>query len=600
MKTLFRGIWIGWIALVLCALNLNAQWQQQVIHLKPGWNAVFLEVDPVPSISEKAFEGMPVRSAWMWDRPGQVVDYVDNLASLVPGKSEWRIYLPPGDPNIAVKNLFDLEGGRALLVNLGGAQSIDWVLTGKPRRPRYNWVPDSYNLVGFPLESNSIHTFTSLFSTSAAHANRPVLKLSSSGQWTRVLDLGKERVEPGRAYWVFTSGASSFDGPIEIATGQGKGLGFGESAVLGSILLGNPGSTERVYFLDPRPSAPAPAGEALVGGDVPLAYRRFSVDPDSHAGVVDWLPLTNRTEIRVPAGEALNLQIEAQRSKAKRPTVAGARDFQSLLSISESNGYRTVVPVNMRVAASFAAGSAALAGPQPNPMAGLWVGNVLIDQVNFSGHPSDPDLLRPARSEFDFRVLVHLDEAGNARFLQRVMVMWRPGSNSAEAGRFVVVTDESLASRLGATGVAVRNERPVVRRFSAPAFAFREPLAMESVGKFGEGALRCIVSTDYNDSLNPFKHVFHPDHDNLDPTTGTVLPDGVESFSISRQIELRFTNQEQLRTTNAPIAYMPGFGDTRVGGTYREVITGVHRRAIRLGGTFTLQRAVSVGRLNDE
>ena len=44
---------------------------------------------------------------------------------------------------------------------------------------------------------------------------------------------------------------------------------------------------------------------------------------------------------------------------------------------------------------------------------------------------------------------------------------------------------------------------------------------------------------------------------------------------------------------------LPGFGDTRVGGTYSEDIVGVHKRVLHVGGTFRLHHASRVAVLND-
>ena len=593
------------VALGLLALSAKAQWQEQVIRLNPGWNAVFLEVQPEPSTSELAFANVPVLSAWMWDKPGQVVEFVDDPTKLVPGRAEWKTYLPKGDPHYAVKNLFDLEGGRALLVNLGGNQPVDWKITGRPKVPKYQWLSDSYNLVGFPLEPSSTHTFGTLLASSAAHANKPVLRLEASGAWLPVTDLAKERVVPGRAYWVFTSGPSTFAGPIEVATTQGQRLDFGDFGVLGSLSLGNPGTTPRTYFLDLRPSQTPPVGQAPLAGEVPFRYRRLSVDPQTGSASVDWIEWTNRLSIQVPAGEAVEVRVEPQRTRVKSAAQPGSVDYQSLLVVSDTNGFRRTLPVSMRIASRFGTSTArsakgAKSSVPPDPKAGLWVGNVLIDQVNFSAHPSDPVSLRPAKSEFDFRILVHVDVGGRARFLQRAMVGQRSSTATGGETRLVIMTDEDLAQRLGVTGVGFRSDRPVVRRFSAPAFGFQTPISMEGLGQFGVGRLSCSVTNGFNDPLNPFKHLYHPNHDNLDPRLeNPKLPEGIESFTVTREVQLTFSEKDLWLSTNRPNAYLPGFGDARFTGVYEETILGVHRRPIRLGGTFNLQRAVSVGVLND-
>jgi hypothetical protein len=598
MNALCRNFTLG-LVLLLGAMPAGAQWQEQSIRLTAGWNAVFLEVQPEPSDADAVFAGLPIESAWMWDRPGQQVEFVDDPQTLVPGRPEWLTYLPEGHPHQAAKNLLEVIGGRALLIQLvAGAPALEWTVRGRPTRPKYEWVADSYNLAGFPLASNSIHTVSTLFASSPAHRGSPVLKLEPSGRWTR-MDTANERLVGGRAYWIFTRGPSAFSGPLEVATDQGRNVDFGDAGVEAVVRLGNGTTQPRTYGLSLLPSAAAPDGQARVAGGVRLWHRRFTVDESTGAPRIDWLELSNRLEVVVPPGEGLAVRLEARRAALPPAAAPDALLHQSLLEISDDSGYREHLPVSLRRSAAAAArspGLQATAATPENPRAGLWVGNVTLDKVSYSAHPSDPFLLRPARSEFDFRIIIHVDAAGQARLLRSVALFQRRQTNE---NRLVLVTDPAAVSRLGLTGVALRDGQPVARRFTAPAFAFSDPVEMTSDGPFGEGSVRCTVHTGHDDPLSPFKHVYHPDHDNLEETTRQKLGDGVESFAVSRELELRFTAGDPLPGHGTGSPHVPGYGDTRLGGVYSETIAGVHRRAIHVGGIFTLQRVAFVSVLND-
>ena len=50
------------VLLVLTTSSANGQWITQTIPLQPGWNAVFLEVQPEPDQCESVFQGLPVES----------------------------------------------------------------------------------------------------------------------------------------------------------------------------------------------------------------------------------------------------------------------------------------------------------------------------------------------------------------------------------------------------------------------------------------------------------------------------------------------------------------------------------------------------------
>jgi hypothetical protein len=110
---------------------------------------------------------------------------------------------------------------------------------------------------------------------------------------------------------------------------------------------------------------------------------------------------------------------------------------------------------------------------------------------------------------------------------------------------------------------------------------------------FGAGTLAASLTLDYNHPLNPFKHRFHPDHNNLDERFEQTLPEGKESFTINRTVALEFTDTDPLGLNP------PGWGDTELGGSYGETMTGLHRSPIHISGTFRLVRVARVGALND-
>lgn len=120
---------------------------------------------------------------------------------------------------------------------------------------------------------------------------------------------------------------------------------------------------------------------------------------------------------------------------------------------------------------------------------------------------------------------------------------------------------------------------------------------MSATGEFGTNDSRfaCLVPLDYDDKLNPFKHLYHPDHNNLteEYEAKPKLVEGMESFTVNRLIELQFaaTDPEGLR--------LAGWGDTLLGGIYRETITGLHKDAIYLRGIFRLHHVSRVAVLND-
>jgi hypothetical protein len=236
----------------------------------------------------------------------------------------------------------------------------------------------------------------------------------------------------------------------------------------------------------------------------------------------------------------------------------------------------------------------------PHPRAGLWVGNAEITHVNqpLSANATNPV---PTSAPFQFRILVHVNGNGEAKLLQEVLQMWNPGtyrtneSGNTEVdqpGRFVLVTDDHLIPSF--SGAALRDGEPVARRFSTAAFAFRTPIAMSRRGEFGGngGEYSCNVVLSFDDPLNPFQHAYHPDHDNLDARFAQKLPEGRESFTVSRQLQIQFTETDP---ANLGLA---GWGDTQLGGVYQETIVGLHKNPLYLRGTVRLHQASRVAVLN--
>jgi hypothetical protein len=232
--------------------------------------------------------------------------------------------------------------------------------------------------------------------------------------------------------------------------------------------------------------------------------------------------------------------------------------------------------------------------------AGLWVGSAVVRAVNQPSRVANPIETLPTPAEFQFRLLVHVDLDGQARLLQRVLQVRRepiykpdpanPGQQVLdEPGRTVLITDEALASQY--TGSAVRDGRVVGRRLSSAAFGFGEPILLE--GELGAGEMTGVISLGHDDPVNPFQHRYHPDHDNLDDRFEQPLPEGRESFAVTRQLSLQFTPEDPEGLQLA------GWGDTQFGGEYRERIDGLHRHPIHVAGTFRLQRASRIAVLND-
>jgi hypothetical protein len=196
--------------------------------------------------------------------------------------------------------------------------------------------------------------------------------------------------------------------------------------------------------------------------------------------------------------------------------------------------------------------------------------------------------------------LVHVDASGQARLLKQVTQMWKDGTytnapgglrRQATPGRYVLLTDDRLIPAFG--GAGVRDGVSVGRRISTIGFDFpTRPTNnfLNLTGFFATGQrLNGVLAQGHDDATNPFRHKYHPDHDNLN-----VRFDGpaVEAYATTRQIELEFTATPPDGTS------APDYGHDVMGGIYREVISGLHKTNLYVRGTFRLARQSQITDLN--
>jgi len=252
-----------------------------------------------------------------------------------------------------------------------------------------------------------------------------------------------------------------------------------------------------------------------------------------------------------------------------------------------------------------------------SPLAGLWVGTVTVDKVSQSQYiitpapnpcptptgtpPVTPPCVAsqgtsltptPVGSEFTFRLILHIDASGTARLLKDVIQMWKPGTGGAP-GHFVLVTDPSLIPSFD--GVALRDGDPVAKRIGTAAIDF--PVSAPdyalpmtgSVSAPGTGTLNASITLDKDYPTNPFKHKYHPDHDNIGPL-GPVA----EAYDVTRNIQLTFSS------TDPSGAATPDYGTSVLAGAYGETFPplSLHKNGIAVSGNFRLRRVSLTARLN--
>jgi hypothetical protein len=376
------------------------------------------------------------------------------------------------------------------------------------------------------------------------------------------------------AYWTSSQWSSDFTGPLAVEVEQRDGLVYDKILVEQTLTIRNLSDSNTTVDITLSSSLPPPVGTyEAVAGDVPLLY--WAGPPESNS---PWqqLPPTLSIDVNSLSEKSLRLAV-------KRSDMPGEGLYQSILEIDNNQGMTVRVPVSAEY----------------TDLTGLWVGYAAIDYVSQPADYNDPILPKPTASEFQFPLILHVDPNDNVYLLREIVQLWKNGVMDTDPitgidfvkipGRFVLVTDESLFSDPNYGGASLRDGQPRGRRISSAAFSFPLPVKMQPVPMsepFGfEGAVfelgsPIVIAPD--DPLNPFRHKFHPDHD-----------DSSESYEVTRNMTLEFTSDV------VGASLIAGWGDTDIGGVYREVLTGLNKQEIHVQGTFRLHRISQIGQLND-
>ena len=570
------------ITVLVCGFMASTCWSQSItqsITLQPGWNAVYLEVQPTNNAANVVFAGLPVASVWTRAERLSSVDFIQNASEANFNEAGWLRWFHPSRPEAFLNNLFAVVANHAYLLKLTNATPVVWNIAGRPGLSPSAWVPDAYNLRGLPVDTNSPPTFLSFFRPSKAHYAaatgqlEKIYRLNGSGQWTQVA--ANDVTKAGEAYWIYTRGASDYVAPLTATVELGDGLDFGTELTELDLRLAN------------KTTSPMNAlvREFNANGPSAVAYYQFATNIGGQ-----W-PNLPGTLVQTPAAGT-----ESRVRLAIRRRDIGSNDYSSVLEIRDGAGTRLLVPV------IASGGNADVPGgslSEAKSHAGLWVGDATINAVS-EAHSANPTNPTPTKSEMNLRLLLHVDGNGQTRLLKEVLQMWRDGTYTNDVdgnkvvekpGQYVLLTDDALINRF--QGATLRDGESVGRRLSTVGYDFPTLTGsnyLAVAGTFAVGqTLNTTLSLPFDDPNNPFKHKYHPDHDNLNARFDGPA---VESYTVTRQVQLQITASPPAGPA------VPDYGFNDLGGNYSETISGLHKNAIHVSGTFRLRRASYIAELN--
>jgi len=549
---------------------------EQTVTLEPGWNAVFLEVQPDMNEPASLFAGQDIESVWTWAQRRSRVDFVQDPSEGLWNRSGWLVWTPEGRSEHITTNLYAIYSGRGYIIHYSGASSRQMTFVGVPNVEKIRWVSDSYNLVGFHLDPAIPPTFGSFFNSAVAHGTQDIYQLHPNGQWGPISS--GDIMKPGEAYWVFSHGESDFNGPLMLELPGEDGLDYNNRQLKHKVFIKNIGASGMVT-MDLQPGT----------GEVPLNFRD-TIDDEYNTEV--WPEFEGQMDLDAQTNQTLNIELSVDRSRL------AAHSSDAILEIRDNAGSRWLVPVKAQRATAAA-------------FSGLWVGNVRVLAVSESQLGSL--VPKPVHRPFSFRIMVHVDAFGQARLLKEVIQMWEDGTYTVindphlsptplyqvdQPGQYVLITDNSLIPDL--QGVGQSGGESIGYRISTAAYDFQgNELAMN--GSFD--LLRSLTAElilEPNHATNPFKHKYHPDHNNLDEQF-IPLPEGSEeAYRIIRTFQLEFAENDPEGTESGDGTWLnkPGWGSSIMGGTFKETISGVHKNDIATQGVFRLQLVSTTDSLN--
>jgi hypothetical protein len=296
----------------------------QTIPLHKGWNAVFLEVNPTNSDPATLFAHTPVSVAATYLASDRPVQFIRNPDSMQWNKDGWGVWYAADRPDAFLSSLHAVYGHQAYLIL--AQQDFTWTVSGPMYFEPLRWKSDSFNLVGFSVDETAPPTFDQFFGGSTAHRPYRIFRLTGDA-WTLVSDPIRSTMRSGEAFWVYCSGRSEFQGPLNTRLAAGERVEFGDGTD-SWIRLRNDSKDPMLVQVET-----AGSGEPL-----PLSYSLVAISSNAMTDVSIPLPAVYRLPVLEP-GDTYPLWLGLNRQKMT------ANTQEQLLKISTDGGTRAWIPI---------------------------------------------------------------------------------------------------------------------------------------------------------------------------------------------------------------------------------------------------------------
>lgn len=304
----------------------------QTIELEAGWNAVYLEVEPLETEPSALFAGTPIEIVAAYFRPTTAMEFIDSPSEVLPDRKSWNVWYAPERDDALLSHLFAIQAHHAYLVYTEAAYT--WSLEGSPYHDTIQWHPNAHSLVGFPINAAERPTFANFFtgSKAQAHASLQVYSLED-GRWVLVTNPESVFMEPGVAYWTYSAGASEFSGPliVDFANSSAGGIVYSETSGAQQLTITNVSIYPQTLSLALQPGTT---------GLLPVAYIIRSLDGENGSIESISVPFPETLTLGpLEAGQAFSLDLEVLQEAVTVPVMSAT------LSIATDAGLRLEVPL---------------------------------------------------------------------------------------------------------------------------------------------------------------------------------------------------------------------------------------------------------------
>jgi hypothetical protein len=428
--------WIVTAVFGACAPLASAQWQTQSFDLAPGWNGIFLHVDSDHDTISSLAADTQVEEVWQWQTQASTSQFVTKPDAPSDAKTRWSSWKSDlGDASSALKRM---PGNYAYLVKLGGDANYTWEIKGQPVPTHYSWTITGLNFIGVPAVQENPASLEEYFSRAG-----DLLSLSEifaygtgalgAGNPAQVYGLRTTKASRGAAFWMRSGKKyNRYFGPFGLKLQSMDGVHFGDKLSAYRVRLRNHTSTDLTVTLAGLDSEVAPTGQTAITDAAPLIIRGAL---NTETLTYEHVALSDGAQSWTlkPLGEVgSEIEVVLGLDRSQMTSNSGAL-YASILRFTDSIGHSQLdIPVSGTVGSS----------------AGLWIGQVSINQVRDTMKAEDPDddtrlintdaeTFGDVASPYPLRLILHQEHIGGIK-----------ASASSVKGDGVTVAIESLKRSL--------------------------------------------------------------------------------------------------------------------------------------------------------